>query len=184
LLVHIFGRGRPRASCSSARPGWRAGGLFVWQLPLSYEVLDGCKVLTSPRTSVLPPSPLSFDACVVTGKSLTTKSAIPHLNQDALTALDSQFLPAVGKCQKALQPCQRQSKCALKGVMTRKVKCKDGAAVAIGVAQGTMSIDDEDVKDDEGDKEAHPIIFNTSFWARRAWGEFRDSHGDVHAPQS
>jgi len=56
--------------------------------------------------------------------------------------------------------------------MTRKVKCKDGAAVVIGVAQGTMSIDDEDVEDDEDDKESHPIIFNTSFRARRARGEF------------
>mmetsp|Transcript_37986 Transcript_37986/g.90926 ORF Transcript_37986/g.90926 Transcript_37986/m.90926 type:complete len:84 (-) Transcript_37986:296-547(-) len=41
--------------------------------------------------------------------------------------------------------------------MTRKVKCKDGAAVVIGVAQGTMSVDDEDVEDDEeDDKESHP----------------------------
>ncbi|EJK63316.1 hypothetical protein THAOC_16032 [Thalassiosira oceanica] len=40
-------------------------------------------------------------------------------------------------------------------------------------AQGTMSVDDEDVEDDEeDDKESHPTILNTSFRARRARGEF------------
>ena len=72
-------------------------------------------------------------------------------------------------------------------MLTRKAKFKDGSAVVIGVAEGTMSVDvedDEDDEDNEKDEEDNygkhssllsdmtPVKCRTSFRARRARGEF------------
>ena len=70
---------------------------------------------------------------------------------------------------------------------SRKAKFKDGAAVVIGVAEGTMSVDVEDDEDDEDNEKVEednygkhssllsdmtPVKCRTSFRARRARGEF------------